>query len=564
MSRNSVKIATAVALSAGLVLSASACSSSKPVAATKPLVATNNQINPVDASKLKQGGILNFPVDQYSVQWNLLNADSQNELSILNTLQPMMPQLFSVSADNKLTPNPDFLSNVTNTMVGGKQVTTYDLNPKAKWSDGSPITWADVKANWYVQSGKDTKYNATTTSGYSQISDVTQGKDQFEAVVTYATPYADWQGLFLPFYPASQMSSVDSFNNGYKNKIPLTAGPFKVGSMNPTTKVVSEVPDPNWWGAKPALAGINFRTLTAEAETAAFASGEVDITDVGPQPAAYKTAKGVAGASIRIAGAPNLRQMLLNGQSPLLADQNVRQALFSAINRTAMGQSDLSGLPWDIKPLNNHFLVNNANGYQDNAGDLGKYDQAGAKAKLAAAGWVAGSDGILAKDGKKLELNMVIPAGTPIATNEANLTTSMLKAVGVKVDTVVKDSDSFFPDVNAGKFDITVFSGIGAIPYFPISNSQASFASPVKGNVGQNFSRIGTAEIDGDMNKAGADLDAKQYLVDVNAADAALWKLAVNLPLFQRPQIFATKANVANYGAFGFQSTDWTKVGFTS
>ncbi|MHA6762719.1 ABC transporter family substrate-binding protein [Streptacidiphilus sp. PAMC 29251] len=526
-------------------------------------MATNNQINPVDVSKLKQGGTLNFPVDQYSTQWNLLNADSQNELSILNTLQPMMPQLFNVSADNKLTPNPDYLAGVTNSTVDGKQVTKYELNPKAKWSDGTPITWNDFKANWTVQSGKNSKYNATTTSGYSQIASVVQGKDQFEAIVTYTSPYADWQGLFLPFYPASQMTSVDAFNNSYKGKIPLTAGPFKLGSMNPTTKVVSEVPDPNWWGAKPVLSGINFRTLDAASEPGAFASGEIDLTDIGPQPSAYKAAKGVAGSSIRIAGAPNLRQMLLNGQSPLLTDQNVRQAIFSAINRTAMGQSDLSGLPWAIKPLNNHFLVNNANGYKDNAGALGTYDLAGAKAKLAAAGWTAGSDGILAKGGKKLELSMVIPAGTPIATNEANLTTSMLKAVGIKVDTVVKDSDSFFPDVNAGKFDITVFSGIGAIPYFPISNSQASFQSPVKGNIGQNFSRLGSPEVDSDMAKAATDLDPTQYLTDVNAADTALWQLAVNLPLFQRPQIVGTKATLANYGAFGFQSTDWTKVGFT-
>ncbi|MBM9434405.1 hypothetical protein [Actinacidiphila bryophytorum] len=42
-----------------------------------------------------------------------------------------------------------------------------------------------------------------------------------------------------------------------------------------------------------------------------------------------------------------------------------------------------------------------------------------------------------------------------------------------------------------------------------------------------------------------------------------LWELAVNLPLYQRPAIEGTKSTLANYGDFGFQDTDWTKIGFT-
>ncbi|MCM2416581.1 ABC transporter family substrate-binding protein [Streptomyces sp. RKAG293] len=567
MSRHTLKLATAIALSAGIALSASACSGSTKTgsagATHGSYAATANMVNPVNSADLKQGGTLNFPVDQYSTQWNVYNADSQNEVSIVDTMAPMLPSLYHSTADNKLSTNTDYLLNVKNGIVGGKQVTTYELNPRGKWSDGSQITWKDFQAIWASSNGKDPKYSVISTTGFSQISSVAQGKDQFEVIVTYSSPFADWQSLFSPLYPASQIGTLDGFKASYKNKIPVTAGPFKVQSMNPTTKVVTEVRDPNWWGTKPVLNQINFRTMDAATAPSAFASGEVDISDIGPSVDAYKKAKSVPGVSIRVAGAPNLRQLLLNGDSPNLKDQSVRQAVFQGINRAAIGQSDLNGLPWPIKSLNNHFLVNNANGYVDNAGALGAYDPKGAGAKLDAAGWKAGANGYRSKNGKELDLSLEIPAGTPVATNESQLLVPMLKAIGIKVTVVNGAADQFFNDIAAGKFDLTIFSGVGGVPFFPLTNSEASFLAPVKGNVGQNYSRLGSTELDATMNTAGTDIDAATYLADINKSDQLLWQLAVNLPLYQRPQIVATKPTLANYGAFGFQDTDWTKIGFT-
>jgi peptide/nickel transport system substrate-binding protein len=567
VSRHTLRTATAVTLSAGLALVAAGCAGSSGSGTAAPshkaYSATANKINAVDPSHLKQGGTFNFPVDQYSAQWNIYNADSQNEASTVNTMAPLLPSLYHSTPDNKLSTNADYLLGVDNKLVGGKQVTTYRLNPHGKWSDGTPVSWKDFRAVWASSNGKNSKYNATSTTGFNQIASVAKGKDQFEVVVTYSSPFADWQSLFSPLYPASQIGTLSGFNTSYKNKIPVTAGPFKIQSMNATTKVVTEVRDPNWWGTKPVLKQINFRTIDNATEPSAFASHEIDISDIGPSVDAYKKAQAVPGATIRVAGAPNLRQLLLNGKSPELTDPSVRQAVFQGINRTAIGQSDLSGLPWPIKPLNNHFLVNNAHGYVDNAGPLGAYDPKAAGAALDAAGWKTGSNGYRAKNGKELDLSLSIPAGTPIATNESQLLVPMMKAIGIKLSVKIGAADKFFDDVAAGKFDMTIFSGLGAVPFFPLSNSEAVFLAPTKAGVGQNFSRLGTAELDAAMNKAGTEIDPAAYLADINTADKMLWQLAVNLPLYQRPQIVASMPTLANYGAFGFQDTDWTRIGFT-
>ncbi|MBC3842675.1 ABC transporter family substrate-binding protein [Streptacidiphilus sp. 4-A2] len=565
MSRRYLKMATATALSAGLVLSASACSSSASKSSSQPTaapVATLNEINPQPVSALKQGGTLNWPEDQWSTQWNNLNASSQNEESIQQTMAALLPSLFLSTADNKLTPNPDYLTSVTNGLVGGKQVTTYNINPKAHWSDGTPITWKDFQVNWMVQNGTNPKYSSVANgTGYSQISSVVEGTSPTQVVVTYSQPYSDWQSLFSLLYPGEEMDTPAKFNNAYTNAIPVTAGPFKLGSLNQTTKVVTVVRDPKWWGTSPVLDSINFRSMDDSAMPGAFASGEIDLEDIGPDVAEYKQAIQVKGTSIRVAGGPNLRQLLLNGDSPELTSASVRQAVFLAINRAAIGEADLSGMPWPIKPLNNHFLVNNASGYQDNSAGLGNFDPSKASALLAQAGYTK-KGAYLQKDGKTLELKLAIPSGVPTATTEAQAMTAMEAAVGIKVDTQVDDTNTFFNDVNAGQFDMTIFSGIGAIPFFPLTNSQASFQSPVKGNIGQNYSRIGTPQIDALMVKAGTEIDHTAYISDINAADAQLWQLAVNLPLYQRPELEATNPKLANWGAFGFATTNYSTIGW--
>src|SRR5438132_13895155 len=77
-----------------VALGASACSSSKststPKAAPKSSV---NDINPVDRSKLKQGGTLTWPIDQFSTQWNYNEVDGP-EVSTADVVGALLPSPF--------------------------------------------------------------------------------------------------------------------------------------------------------------------------------------------------------------------------------------------------------------------------------------------------------------------------------------------------------------------------------------------------------------------------------------------------------------------------------------
>jgi peptide/nickel transport system substrate-binding protein len=554
---------TAAALA--VALGAGACSSSKSNTSTPKSVpkATVNDINPVDRSKLKQGGTLTWPIDQFSTQWNYNEADGP-EASTAAVVQALLPSPFHFDAGGTASANTDYLAGEpTVATVGGKQTVTYELNQKAKWSDGTPITEADYAAEWKALNGTNSQFNVASTTGYSQISNVAAGKSQYEVVVTFSSNFADWKSLFSPLYPASANATPAAFNTGWINKIPITAGPFKFGSFNATDKTVTVVRDASWWGDPALLDSIVFKTVDAAAEADAFASGEIDFFDIGPSATNYKKAAGVKGAKIRVAGGPNFRHVTMNAQSPMLSDVRVRQAVAEAINRTAIAKSDLAGLPWADSPLGNHFFVNNQNGYQDNSGAVGKYDPAAAKQLLDAAGWTQGSGQFRTKGGKTLELKLVIPDGVAVSANEGTLMQNFLGQVGVKLDIDAVNSDDFFDKyVNPGQFDLTVFSWLGND--FPVSSNASIYQNPQGTNIFQNFARVGSSQLDALLTKAQTDLDPAQAIKDANAADAMIWQEAGVIPFYQRPDFVAEKSNLANFGAFGFADTVYQNIGFTS
>src|SRR5207248_2804152 len=118
-------------------------------------------------------------------------------------LDGIMPGTYEVDASATLVWSRDFLASEPTLVTEPKQVVTYEINPKAVWYDGTPITWQDFYWQWKASSGTDKAYRISSANGYEDIENVQKGKDDREVIVTFKNKYADWQGIFNPFYPAS-------------------------------------------------------------------------------------------------------------------------------------------------------------------------------------------------------------------------------------------------------------------------------------------------------------------------------------------------------------------------
>ena len=96
---------------------------------------------------------------------------------------------------------------------------------------------------------------------------------------------------------------------------------------------------------------------------------------------------------------------------------------------------------------------------------------------------------------------------------------------------------------------------------FPISSSKSIYGEPTLDSNGelqirQNYSRVGSAEVDALYDEANSEFDRSRATELANEADALIWQSVHSLTLYQRPELIAVKSGLANFGAFGL-ATPW-------
>ncbi len=518
-------------------------------------------VNPTPRDRIENGGTLRWPLPEFPSQWNF-NHVNGTKGAVEHVIQGVLPYLMRAGEKAVPHPVPEYLESATLKRTGRGQIVTYRLNPRATWSDGRPIGYADFVAQAHALSGHDPRYEVSSVSGYRLIDDIERGPREHEVKVRFAQTYADWRSLFSPLYPAAAYSGPRAFNTGWTNRLPVTAGPFKVQRIDRTAKTVVLARDPSWWGAPAKLDRIVYRAMDTSAMPGAFANREIDLMDIGLDAGAMRRVKDVPQTAIRRAGGPDWRHFTFNAAGPVLSDVRVRRAIMLGIDRRVIARSDLSGLGVPVQTLGNHFYVNTQDGYQDNSAALGGYDPARAERLLDEAGWRRHGK-YRAKAGRTLALRFVIPAGVPVSKREAELTRALLERIGVRVDIKpIPADDALDTYVTRGGFDIVPFSWLGTS--FPVSPMRAVFARPRRGHVQQNYSRTGTAAIDTAMDQAIAEVDPVRIHALVNRTDRLIWRQASVLPLYQRPQLVAARADLANLGACGFLEPAYQDIGFTT
>ncbi|GAA3010346.1 ABC transporter family substrate-binding protein [Streptosporangium longisporum] len=521
-------------------------------------------VNPAARERVADGGVLRWGLNEYPSNWNLNHVDG-NLATVKKVVDALMPSPFRSDAKGQISPNTDYLTRARVTSAGSRQVVTLTLDPRARWSDGTPITWEDYRAQWQAMSGRDGEYRVASTTGYQDIEKVTRGEDDHQVVMTFAKPFGDWQSLFTPLYPRTTNATAGAFNGAWLNRIPVTAGPFRFVSFDPTAKTVTLARDDRWWGDRAKLDRIIYRSLEGDALVGAFSNGELDTFDIAPSAPDYARAKATPGAIVRQAAGPDFRHITMNGESAVLSDVRVRRAVAMGIDRQAIAQSDLQGLDWPIVLLNNHFFMNTQEGYRDNAGVVGRYDPAGAARELDAAGWRL-EGRTRRKDGRELTLRFVLPSGLQLTKSEAELVQDMLARIGVGVTLQSVPADDYFTRyVIPGNYDITAFAYAGTP--FPVSSAYGQYADAVRRADGTrqwnaNLGRIGSPRIDAAMNRATADLDDAEAVADTNAADRLIWQAVNVVTLYQRPQNVAVKDTLANFGARGFHNLRYQDIGY--
>ncbi|HZT96065.1 MAG TPA: ABC transporter substrate-binding protein, partial [Chloroflexota bacterium] len=343
---------------------------------------------------------------------------------------------------------------------GGRAV-TFVLKPGLRWSDGSPLTSADVRFGWQVAARPEVMLCPAVC--WTVRSVTTEGPSRVTFHLT--RPYSPLLFDLPPVLPRHQLWKGDwtgtleyLFRTTTNFLSPRFAvdGPFMASSANKTG--VSLVRNPHWTVlGRPTYPRVVLRSYkTDQAMLAATESGSVQISqgyslsDLSTSMFAGVNGNGAELHLFPDAGVEHLEPNL--GLQPT-NDVRVRQALSLAIDRASLIARSLKlslarakGLVWFSPEFPGRFDGVAAHGAWNPL--LGHFspsrDIAAARRLLAIAGWHLRSDGYRYRhgcpgaNGCRLTVRLFVPSRDTLRRAEGLALKEMWKSIGV--NTVIVDT----------------------------------------------------------------------------------------------------------------------------
>ncbi|WP_037069936.1 ABC transporter family substrate-binding protein [Pseudonocardia acaciae] len=520
--------------------------------------AGHSDINPRPRDQVRDGGDLRWPIDVMPDNFNF-NQFSGTQGQTLEIVEALLPAPFRGTEDGGLELNTDYLTSAVLTSTS-PQVVTYTINPRATWSDGTPLTWRDFEAQWKALRGADPAFQVAGTTGYEDMASVARGADDRQAVVTYARPFAEWRNDFRPLYPASTNSDPSVFNTGWVNKIPVTAGPFTVASIDLAAKTVTLERNPRWWGAPAKLDRIIFKVVERAALADGLANNEIDFYRIGSNVDLFRRAQSTPGAAVRQSPGRRYNHITFNGSpGAILSDVRLRQAIAKGIDRAAITRRLIGQIAPNMTPAGNHVYAYGSKDYRDNS-DILPYDQAAANRELDALGWARQGAG-RARNGQPLRLRLVESTPNPISEQIDRTVLDQLAQIGVTVTIEPVPLNQMAAAYRQGNFDLAGFAWENTST--PFSSSRGIYTAPTEsGAINQNYGRIYNPEISALFDQGIRELDDTKRAEIGNRADRLIWQEVHHLPLYPDSGAYAVRSTLANFGAPGFADIDYINAGF--
>jgi peptide/nickel transport system substrate-binding protein len=408
---------------------------------------------------------------------------------------------------------------------------TFTIRPHVKWSDGKPLTAADVLYTFQlIKKNKALDLQAV----WSVLKSVTRkGSKVTFKFKTAAVPYFYYVAGQTPIVPQHIWSKVKNPVNfkDSPHQNPVGSGPFTIASCSP--QVMKYTKNPHYWQkGLPKIDTVYYPAYTSnDPANQDLASGAAQWgSQFIPSINAFYLSKSkdnhywfppVSNVSV-----------FINLKNPILKDVAVRRAMAYAIDRSRVSQIGEYGYE---PPANQTGIVTPTFKSWLNQGLAKKYSYNPAKAKqiLTSAGYKL-QGGVFEKNGKPLSFTMINIGGYSDWVASAQIVEQELKAVGIKVKPSNLSSTTFDADAYAGKFDL-MYSGNeagGPAPYYELRQELYSKNSaPIGKTASSNWERYYNKKVDSLIEAyAATTSSAKQHQI-VNQLEVAMTRDVPIIPI---------------------------------
>jgi peptide/nickel transport system substrate-binding protein len=458
----------------------------------------------------------------------------------------------------------------------GKTI-TFKFKKDLKWSDGQPLTSADLKFTW-EQILKPENTTITSRDGYDKIESI-ETPDAQTAVLTFKEVYAPWALLFaykglMPMHALKDLKTLDGSDWVISAKI--SHGPYKVIEVVKGDRIVLEANELYWRG-RPKLDKIFIKIVPdRDALLAGLRSGDVDI---GPDfvESNIPDLEGLASQlNTNIKPGPAFEHYFFNmgekwpeglGAEALdklcpFKDQKVRLAFNHGIDRFTITDKLLYGKSKVVASM----WPNSA--FEDTELKPYAYDPEKAKSLLEEAGYKPGADGIREGqcNGKNVRLSYKHSTTTPnqLRADVQTLVQQNLKDIGIEFTPDNKPSDVLFDSfanngtLSAGAYELGGFTTQlvnGGDPdpadYFKESGI------PTKDGEGNNAYRLIDAELDKLSKEQAGIADPVKRTAIIKQMQQIIHEKAYFIPMYARLDIIVTTKRVQNFKMGATSSGFW-------
>jgi peptide/nickel transport system substrate-binding protein len=397
----------------------------------------------------------------------------------------------------------------------GNKVLTFTIRKGVKFSNGDPLTPADVAFTFNLLKKYPT---LDINSVWSVLSTVAvQGSDQ--VVMTFKT-----EAVPYFYYVADQIGIVDQkiwskISNpiNYPDKNPVGTGAYETGSKSCTPQNIKYTANPHYWQPnEPKVGTVNYPAfLTNDTANTYLANGQAQWgSQFIPDIKSFYLAKSPANhywfpPTVNVS-------IFLNLTNPLLKNLAVRQAMAYAVNRSKASVIGESG----YEPASNQtgIVTPTFSSWLDSSlaaqyGNDYAYNPAKAISILEKAGFKRGSNGIFeTKSGQPLSFNIVNNGGFSDWLAAVQTIVADFKAVGIQLTPENLAATTFDTDIYTGKFDLGYYAETGGpTPYYELRQwLYSANSAPIGKPAGSNFERYSDQETDNLITQYGATTSAAQ------------------------------------------------------
>jgi peptide/nickel transport system substrate-binding protein len=474
--------------------------------------------------------------------------------------------LGSWDADGNL--NPILAAEIPSTQNGGlaadgKSV-VWKLKPGVKWHDGKPFTADDVVFTW--EYANDPATAAVSISVYRDVK--VEKVDDHTVRVLFNSPTPFWASAFVGAYGCILPKHLFADYKGDKsreapnNLAPIGTGPYIFAEFKPGDLIRGRINPDYHMPNRPYFDTIEMKGGgdATSAARAVIQTGEYDYAwnmQVEDE-VLLRLEKGGKGKTVYATGGdiefialnntdPNVEiggeRSSLKTKHPLLSDPAVRKAFSLLVDRDAIqkyiyGRAGLTTANYLTGP--ERFVSKNTSW---------EFNVEKATKLLDDAGWKPGSDGIRAKDGKRLKLLYQTSINPPRQKTQAIVKQACQKA-GIEVElksvvaSVFFSSDVANPDTYAKFYaDLEEFQ-IPMVQPDPAQHMRRYISDNVatKANKwqGQNFPRWINKDYDKLIADAETETDPVKRAELYIKANDLLWENTVVVPVLHRRKVGAS------------------------